>query len=62
MTLPPETQAHYRSLVETRVQEIIANARKDGREITSSDIGWLRRQLYKEITVYGTFYGPRRLA
>ena len=59
MTLSPETQAHYRSLVEARVQDIIANARKDGREITGSDIGWLRRQLYKEITVYGTFYGPR---
>ena len=58
--LPPDLEARYRLMMETRVQEIIAHAHEEGREITSSDIGWLRRQLYKELTVYGTFHGARK--
>ena len=59
MTLPPETVARYRLEVEARVQAIIASAREGGREVNASDVNWLRRQLYKELTEYGTFYGPR---
>ena len=58
MTLPPEREARDRLLVETRVQAIIASAREGGREVSTADVNWLRRQLYKELTVYGTFHAP----
>ena len=59
MTLPPEREARYRQMIEARAQEIIASAREGGREVNASDANWLRRQLYRELTVYGTFHGPR---
>jgi len=46
-------------MVEAKVKEIAANLQRDQREVTVSDANWLRRQLYKELTVYGTFHGPR---
>jgi len=46
-------------MIEARAQEIIASAREGGREVNASDANWLRRQLYRELTVYGTFHGPR---
>jgi len=59
LTLPPETEARYRLEVEAKVRAIAVNLQRDKREVTASDANWLRRQLYKELTVYGTFYGPR---
>ena len=60
--LPPDLEARYRQMIETRAQQIIASAREGGREVSASDANWLRRQLYRELTVYGTFHGPRRSA
>ena len=59
MTLPPDLEARYRQMIEARVQAILAHAREYGREVNASDANWLRRQLYRELTVYGTFRGPR---
>ena len=58
MTTPP-SEIEARQMVETRVQEILAHAREGGHTPTTSDANWLRRQLYRELTVYGTFHGPR---
>ena len=57
-TLPPDLEARYRQMIEARVQAILAHAREGGHTPTTSDVNWLRRQLYKELTVYGTFHAP----